>query len=72
MIKSQFFFINNSLLEIIYSLFKIPKKSESIKKLKKLVSSKNIILTNFGRTAFYFILKFLKKKKTLKKRSSSM
>ena len=67
MIKSQFFFINNSFLELLYAIIKKPNKPKIKKKLKKVFFSENIILTNFGRTAFFFILKFLKIREPSKK-----
>ena len=55
------YYVANSLKDIIRSLFKRKKNKKILEKIKKLVKSKNIILTNFGRSALYLILMNLKK-----------
>jgi len=61
MLKNSRIFINNKVSNIICSLLKSCQKKKIIIKLKRVLNIKNLILTNFGRSSLFFILKNLKR-----------
>ena len=56
------FYISNNLKELLKEIIFLPfsKSKNNIKSLQKLLNSKYIIITNYGRSAFFHILRYLK------------